>query len=104
MVRTDKYFKADFAWRPPVALISLAEAHTTQLPQNTSRLPRNTPPCAPGDVSHTLVLAARGRRDAKRAHRGHDRPTRKNARATPRSGRCGCGSNGYSNQGKPNTM
>jgi hypothetical protein len=47
MRETDSYFKAHFAWRPPVARTSLVRAKPARLTRNTPRLPRKTPPCAP---------------------------------------------------------
>jgi hypothetical protein len=61
------YFKAAFAWRPPVAFTPLVGAKTT-------RLTRKTTSSGPRNVSHTRVLATRGPRDAARAHLDHDRP------------------------------
>jgi hypothetical protein len=46
----------------------------------TTRLTRKTPLSDLRDVSHALVLAAGGRRDAAWVHLGHDRPKRRGKR------------------------
>jgi hypothetical protein len=72
----DRYFKADFAWRPPGTRPRNTPRERPLVGAQTARLTRKTTPSAPQDVSHALVLATRGRRDAQRAHFGHDRPPR----------------------------
>jgi hypothetical protein len=71
-----RYFKAGFVWRPPVARTWDTPRERPLVGAKTTPLTRKTPPSAPRDVSHALVLATRGPRDAVRAHRGHSRPPR----------------------------
>jgi predicted nucleic acid-binding protein len=42
-----RFFKAHFAWRPPVALTPLAGANPTHLTRNPTRLTRNPTPSGP---------------------------------------------------------